>query len=566
ADSLWSFTTDVAPTVTAQAQAARATGRQLNTTVTATFSRSMNDASITTSTFRLRAAGSTADVPATVTVNAAGTLATLTPSSPLATGTVYTATVAAAVTDTSGTALGADSLWSFTTDVAPTVTAQAQAARATGRQLNTTVTATFSKAMNAASITTSTFRLRAAGSTADVPATVTVNAAGTLATLTPSSPLAAGTVYAATVAAAVTDTSGTALGADSLWSFTTDVAPTVTAQAPAPGATGVPLDTTVTATFSKAMNAASITTSTFRLRAAGSTADVPATVTVTVAGSLATLTPSSPPFPTPRSSDLVAAAVTDTSGTALGADSLWSFTTDVAPTVTAQAPAPGATGVSLNTTVTATFSKAMNAASITTSTFRLRAAGSTADVPATVTVNAAGTLATLTPSSPLAARTAYTATVAAAVTDTSGTALGADSLWSFTTDVAPTVTALGAASLWSFTTDVAPTLTAQAPSPDATDVPLHTIPTRRSSDLMNAASITTSTFRLRAAGSTADVPATVTVNAAGTLATLTPSSPLAAGTVYTATVAAAVTDTSGTALGADSLWSFTTDVAPTVTD
>src|SRR5207245_950258 len=149
------------------------------------------------------------------------------------------------------TALGADSLWSFTTDVAPTVTAQAPAPGATGVPLNTTVTATFSKAMNAASITTSTFRLRAAGSTADVPATVTVNAAGTVATLTPSSPLAAGTVYTATVAAAVADPAGIRLVAPLIWSFTTNVAPTVTAQAPAPGATGVPLNTTVTVAFSK---------------------------------------------------------------------------------------------------------------------------------------------------------------------------------------------------------------------------------------------------------------------------------------------------------------------------
>src|SRR2546425_9225737 len=134
--------------------------------------------------------------------------------------------------------------------------------------------------MNAAAITTATFVLRAAGSTADVSATVTVNAAGTVATLTPSSPLGAGTVYTATVAGSVTDAIGTPLGADSLWSFTTDVAPTVTAQAPAPGATGVPLNTTATASFSKSMNAASITTATFRLRAAGSTADVPATVKI----------------------------------------------------------------------------------------------------------------------------------------------------------------------------------------------------------------------------------------------------------------------------------------------
>src|SRR5207245_785047 len=317
-------------------------------------------------------------------------------------GTVYTATVAAAVTDTSGTALGADSLWSFTTDVELARAARTPAPGATGVPLNTTVTATFSKAMNAATITTSTFRLRAAGSTADVPATVTVNAAGTLATLTPSSPLAAGTVYTATVAAAVTDTSGTPLGADSLWSFTTDVAPTVTAQAPAPGATGVPLNTTVTATFSKPMNPTRRSSDLFRLRAAGSTADVPATVIVNTAGTLATLTPSSPLAAGTVYTATAAAAVTDTSGTPLGADSLWSFTTDVAPTVTAQAPAPGATGVPLNTSVTATFSKPMNPTRRSSDLFRLRAAGSTADVPATVIVNTAGTLATLTPSSPLA--------------------------------------------------------------------------------------------------------------------------------------------------------------------
>src|SRR2546428_11749970 len=148
--------------------------------------------------------------------------------------------------------------------------------------------------MNAATITTATFRLRAAGSTGDVPATVTVNAAGPVATLTPSSPLVQGTVYTATVTAAVTDAIGTPLGADSLWSFTTNVAPTVTVQAPAPGATGVPLNTTVTASFSKAMNAATITTATFRLRTAGGNADVPATVTANAPATASNLTPSSP--------------------------------------------------------------------------------------------------------------------------------------------------------------------------------------------------------------------------------------------------------------------------------
>src|SRR5437899_12116548 len=98
--------------------------------------------------------------------------------------------------------------------------------------------------MTAATITTATFTLRAAGAAANVPATVTLDATGTIATLTPTSLLVPSTVYTATVAATVTDVVGTPIGADATWSFTTDVAPTVTAQAPKTGARSVPLHTT----------------------------------------------------------------------------------------------------------------------------------------------------------------------------------------------------------------------------------------------------------------------------------------------------------------------------------
>src|SRR2546425_4529248 len=107
----------------------------------------------------------------------------------------------------------------------------------------------------------------------------------------------------------------------------------------------------------------------------------------------------------------VAGTVATAIATALGTASTWSFTTDVAPTVIAQAPPNGATGVPLTSTVTATFSKPVNAATITTATFTLRAAGAAANVPATVTLDATGTIATLTPTTPLAISTAYTATV-----------------------------------------------------------------------------------------------------------------------------------------------------------
>src|SRR5437879_3886206 len=88
--------------------------------------------------------------------------------------------------------------------------------------------------MNAASIVPTTFTLRAAGAAANVPATVTLDATGTIATLTPTGPLALGTVYTATVVGSVTDVAGTALGANSVWSFTTTLL-TVIAELPAPG-------------------------------------------------------------------------------------------------------------------------------------------------------------------------------------------------------------------------------------------------------------------------------------------------------------------------------------------
>ena len=114
------------------------------------------------------------------------------------------------------------------------------------------------------------------------------------------------------------------------------------------------------------------------------------------------------------------------------------------PTVSATSPANGAVGVSPATTVTATFSEAMDPATINTNTLELRNSANVL-VPANVTYSAATLAATLTPSSPLAASTTYTATVRGGATDprakdAAGNALAANVTWSFTTssaDVTP---------------------------------------------------------------------------------------------------------------------------------
>ena len=108
-----------------------------------------------------------------------------------------------------------------------------------------------------------------------------------------------------------------------------------------------------------------------------------------------------------------------------------------APTVTATSPAAGATGVAVTANVTGTFSEAMNASSITSSTFTLQT-GSTA-VPAAVTYDSTAKVATLNPNADLAAGTTYTATIkggTSGVKDAAGNALAADKTWTFTTAAA----------------------------------------------------------------------------------------------------------------------------------
>ncbi len=92
-----------------------------------------------------------------------------------------------------------------------------------------------------------------------------------MVTFTPSSNLAYSTTYTGTITTGVRDLAGNAMAANYIWSFTTGAAPdttppTVTAVSPGIGATDVPITSTLTATFSEAMDASTINTSTFTLK------------------------------------------------------------------------------------------------------------------------------------------------------------------------------------------------------------------------------------------------------------------------------------------------------------
>jgi hypothetical protein len=100
-----------------------------------------------------------------------------------------------------------------------------------------------------------------------------------------------------------------------------------------------------------------------------------------------------------------------------------------APTILSATPTTGASGVGVHPSITATFSEALSASSVSASSFTLTYGASS--VPGTITYS--GTTATFKPSADLAYATAYTATIASGVTDSAGNALASNYTWAFTT-------------------------------------------------------------------------------------------------------------------------------------
>ena len=116
-------------------------------------------------------------------------------------------------------------------------------------------------------------------------------------------------------------------------------------------------------------------------------------------------------------------------------DVVFSTTASSGPTVNSVTPSAGATGVNVGAVITATFNEMMEPSTVNTSTFELRDATG-ALVPASVLVGGETPTVSLMPSSPLAHATTYTATVkggASGVQSLTGSSMTTNYSWSFTT-------------------------------------------------------------------------------------------------------------------------------------
>jgi hypothetical protein len=153
--------------------------------------------------------------------------------------------------------------------------------------------------------------------------------------------------------------------------------------------------------------------------------------------------------------------VTPSSGGGGGSDSSNDRTP---PNIVSVNPLNNTVDLPNNTIITAKFSEAMSANSISINTFTL-IQGITS-VAGSVTYDSSNMTATFKPSADLAWSTTYKATITNGVKDVAGNALIANYLWSFTTTASPIITPM----------TTTPTITTSVTTPSKTPPPITTTP------------------------------------------------------------------------------------------
>lgn len=211
------------------------------------------------------------------------------------------------------------------------------------------------------------------------------------------------------------------------------------------------------------------------------------------------------------------------------------------PVVTEVTPAEDASDVRIGSSVTAKFSKAMDAGTINSASFTLKQ--SSEPVEGVVTYDADTRTATFTPVANLVYGTLYTAMVSTEATDKAGHALVRDKAWLFTTELLLDTTQ--------------PSILTVIPSDYATGIAITTTVTARFSEAMVTTTIDETSFILTDQTGT-PVSGTVAYDGSSYTATFTPATNLSHDTTYMAKVTTAAANLLGNPLEAEKIWNFIT--------
>ena len=385
---VWSFTTassagssqdaeapEVEVTIPATASPTPTSGVPINDALVAVFSEAMDPATLTNTSFTVTCLAPCVSPTGTVTYVAANRAAIFEPAAALSASTTYTARITTAATDVIGNPLSgnqdplaaaSDYVWTFVTAITPDSTRPivtltnpitTTPGPTPGVAANTGITALFSEQMLPGTINASSFTLTCAAPCTSPTGSVSYGINSRTAVFTPSTPLAVGATYTATITSAALDLASNALAGDLtalpaasnyVWTFTTQapdaIQPTVTTTNPLNGAVGVCINKTISATFSEPMDPLTITNLTFTLATTAGVA-VTGVVAYDPLTRIATLNPVGNLTGTPATNYTATiksgtTGVKDLAGNTLAVDNVTTFTTSAL--TCAAAPALGA--------------------------------------------------------------------------------------------------------------------------------------------------------------------------------------------------------------------------------
>jgi len=196
----------------------------------------------------------------------------------------------------------------------------------------------------------------------------------------------------------------------------------------------------------------------------------------------------------------------------------------------------GATEVDLKGDIRVSFSEAMDASTITASTFILKRGAKLIGGVFTSTDNTV----TFNPNNDLEAYTKHSCTITTGAISATGNALENDYSWSFTTGAAPD--------------ELAPSVVENSPLDNETYVSYDSKIMVKFDEEMDAATINMSTFLVK----NGDILVSGTVSLERNKAGFTPDAELSLGTTYTCTITKGATDLAGNAMESQHVWNFTT--------
>ena len=513
-----------APTVTSVTPTNGATGIGRNTTVVLTFSKSINPATINSTTIQLFVG----DAPISPSVSTSSDNRSVLITTTLPAASNITVVASPKVQDLSGNNLTAFQS-QFTTaadfsSAAPTVITQRPASGATNVPANAVITLfTSGSPLNPSTITANSLLVSHNGVL--INGTISFTGNNQAIEFTPSQNFNPADIVQIFLTGAIQDVDGNSLtaytGQFTVAGALTSVGPNPIASSPNPeyGATNIPLNVVPQVAFDQPLLASTINSTNVYLQDNSTSAHVPGTVSLVGANNnVIQFQPSSPLSPSTLYF-FYFFSVTNTSGTLLAQGNSYYqyFTTGTAsdstsPTVVAVSPINGTANIGINAPIIVKFSEAIDPISVTGSTVHI-SGGSQTVMPVSISFDSTFTTATITPQAPLPANTLMTISISG-VTNEVGNAVTAKTT-TFTTGAGP---------------DFVQATLIFSPPFNSTNIPTNTAVVVQYSKQMNTATIfdnpvTTGTY-LYDTVTGAHVPGTLSFSTDLMTATFVPSAPL----------------------------------------